>query len=250
MSWYDESWKYRRAVKVFNNSGADSLDLQVPMTADDAEFWDNIKPDGADIRVCSADGSTLVTHQLSGFDYAARVVTIEATGLTLVYGHLLVVWIYWGNPDASAPGDSFVPASPVIGSTFYGLPAERKTIARTPRPGDTKPADVFAKAEDEATYIFFDFSQVLIRRATPYGGRELYEEIERFYGVTAYISDGSVIIASMSAIEDCIFLDGAVAGWVEDGTSGETYVLRAKILTTLGRVLEHRALLKVQNLLG
>lgn len=249
MSWYHSDWKFRRAVMVDGSAhGGGTSDVAITMDATDAAFWAALRSDGADLRVTDSDGVTLLSFKRSTFVYADKSLVIHINDLTVGASTLKQVWVYAGYTGAGTPSDvvsSFTSGALLTGRTFLGVPSQRVTVARQQRPGDTRPMDAFSKLTSEETLIFVDFGDLLLPRTEPYQGRRLLEEIDTVS--LAQLQSGGASYASGWDLSKCRLYDGGVAMYVAAGVSGTTYTAVVRVVTTLARTLEHRALLRVRN---
>lgn len=257
MSWYksgSDVWRFRRVISVENTSGTPGspIDVEAALAADDDEFWTTIQADGDDIRVCSGDGRTLVTYDLNGWNHTNRAGTVEVDGWTPPSNKVSALFLYFGNATVAAATTTFTPSSAKSGYIELGAPTQRVVRVAAERPGDTKARHQLTKGANESIYVDFDFSAVLERAFIPGFGRMVWEEI-------AYISSTTVEVAAADqaamhvAANDRIVDGGRVRVWVTGGTSGTTYTVVCKIVTSrpgatpANRTLEARARLYVQN---
>lgn len=249
MSWYSSDWRIRRSIAVDGSSHAGGAsDVAITIDPTDAVFWSAIRSDGADLRVTDSDGTTLLTYKRSTFTYASNILTIHVDNLTVSAAIVKCVFVYVGYSGAGTPSDlvsSFVSGSLLIGRPFLGTPSQRATIARPQRPGDTKPIDTFAKMSAEETYVFVDFGALLLQRQDPYAGRLLWEEVDEL--TLAQVQSGGAGVSGAWDLSKCRLLDGGVAVYVAAGSSGTSYTIVCRVKTTQARTLEHRSLIRVQN---
>lgn len=251
MSRYTEStgnFLYRAPITVNLLSGGGTVDISAPVPSAWPEFWDRILSSGADIRVVSADGATLCTYDLQGFVYATKTLTIEVDNvdLTTAGSNMALLWLVWGNASAVDAHTTFAPASAKTGSFGIEAAQGRYCMVQPERLNATKAQKVWTKSANETVDCYFDFSQLLRRRSTPYGGGTEYEEILSISLQEvdlAGAAQGSMITTSSAR-----FIGGSTAMLrVKAGTSGTTYTVICQVTTTLGAVYEGRARLYVEN---
>ena len=185
--WYDENYKYRAPITLFGvGAGSQDYEIEVPSSWD--LFWDNIQSTGYDIRVCDADGVTLLTFDRDSFSYANKTLQIELDNVAEPgYGVAAVpqyAWLYWGYAAAADAATSFAPASAVTGKIPFEQPPTVYTVVCGPQPqGQTKPSSVLTKASGETIFVYWDVTDILAQRQSASEGSQKYE----FVGcVTAY----------------------------------------------------------------
>src|SRR6185436_2753180 len=122
--WWDPRFGQRRRL-VFNNSGQsqalDDFVVLVVLRADGATPFDysHARPDGADLRFVDDDGVTQLKHhverwQPGGVSYLwVRVQRIDAAPAS---DH---IWLYHGNPTASAVDDEAGTYAADFGAVFH-----------------------------------------------------------------------------------------------------------------------------------
>lgn len=95
--WWDTDWSHRIAITVAYDDATDELaDVPVLVALGDDRFDASAaRPDGADLRFVTADG-TLRSHELDTFTDGARIVWLLLP--TIASGDTL--WLYYGNPSA------------------------------------------------------------------------------------------------------------------------------------------------------
>lgn len=257
MSWYksgSDVWRFRRVVSanMIAAGPSSSEDVEIALPADDDEFWSTVQADGDDIRVCDVDGRTLLTYDLNGWNYSGRSGTVEVDAWTYPAQKVCALYLYFGNATVSAATTTFSPSGGETGYIELGAPTQRMVRVAAERPGDTKARHQLTKGVNESIFVDFDFSAVLERAFIPGFGRMVWEEI-------AYISSTTVELAAADqaamhvAANDRIVDGGRVRVWVTGGTSGTTYTVVCKIVTSrpgatpANRTLEARARLYVQN---
>jgi hypothetical protein len=107
MAWWDHDWDYRFSFTLDNSNVGEQLPnfpVHVDLTNDAPEnFWTHVKSDGSDIRIIDEDDSTNLSTQahLEGWDYNNSKGHIWVKRNVAAVGNKEVVYIYYGNSEAS-----------------------------------------------------------------------------------------------------------------------------------------------------
>lgn len=248
MSWYDEAWGRRWPIIVDNSAGGTSaIDVSIVVPSQFPDFWDYVDSAGADIRVTAADGVTLQTYQLSGFDFANRVVTIELDNVTPpAASEMFVLWLYYGNSGASSAAGSFTASTPLTGYIHPGQTIGPIVRGDPPAPGSTEPAERLQKTSSEVLYAWVDMRRVLEKFATKFEDSLAYEEVQSI-DLDA-LNNGSDE-ASERTLADIRMVNGPLIRINHTGGSdSDDRTLSLTVTTTLGRVLNPRVLLNVRDI--
>ena len=248
MSWFDSGWSHRQALVIDNLSGAATIDATAALPADFAPFWDNVQATGNDIRVTLADGRTLATFDLDGWNHANKVGTIEIDNLSASSSDaMLVLWVYWGNGTAPAATTSFTPSTPKAGYFVPDcMPAGYLVTAAPTRPGNAKPAQRVQKTVAEEIHVWWDLRGMLSRRNSAYNGSPLCEEIDN---IALDVSTGGASQASMfDENETRVLTPGLIRTSIKGGQDNTDYTISLTVVTTEGKTLNPRALLLVRNI--
>lgn len=246
MSWYKKAWLFRRSIAVDHTGGvAATIDVSIALPADDDTLWSNVQSDGDDLYVTDADGLTKLNYDLTGFNSTNRTGTLRVDGYSAPEGGMLQLFVYFGNAAATSGQSAVTIDSPKTGyweTGCEGVPLIRCTRERAK---DTKPRVTIAKAPNEVLHVWWDVAGLLTKRCDVYEDRDLYEEIDSVnFEVHANDADQS----GLRTVTATRIVDGHyVRTEVKAGTSGTTYTMVLKVLTTTGRKLECRALLAVQT---
>jgi hypothetical protein len=116
MGWFNSNWKYRAQMDVNFAMVEDTL-KDFPVFLDMGNFgpnhlfWSAVQDDGDDIRITKADGITDVNRKINSLDVDNKTGDIDflAEGDPgLRPDTRNTFFIYFGNPDASAPSDTDV----------------------------------------------------------------------------------------------------------------------------------------------
>lgn len=164
--WYQ---RYPVAVDAVTGTSSGTVDVTFAIPAAWDEFWSNVQDTttGYDIIVTGADGRTLLSFDLSGFNYATRTCTVRIDGLALVgTGKMEMVWLYWNSAQASNLGAVVTIASAISGYIEIGSPPAYAVVAARPlAPGQQESPQFVQKAPSDITHIHWDLSDLLLRRA-------------------------------------------------------------------------------------
>jgi len=255
VSYYDENFLYRHAVTIDGSAAnAGTIDATIAIPSTWAEFWSNVRSDGADVRVTAADGVTLLSYDLDSWNYSAKTGNIRIDGLShstnSAQNSTRIVRVYWGDSDASsAAANNIQIASAKTGSVCLGRPDSggHPVIAcRSPRLDVDETAAVITKQSTESIRVYWDLSSMLSRRLASYEGSNLFEEIDYLtFGVKDVNGQAQGGLTDLTKIEtvDPFY----VSTWLQSGTDDNNYLLTLTVYTTEGRILDFRATLKVND---
>lgn len=245
MSLYSPEWGHREAIAVDNTaatSGTVCFSVTIPATWD--HFWDHVDADGHDLRVTGADGESDLVFQRDTWDYANRSAVLEVEGFDAGPNAMSQAFLYWGNAAAADGAGTPTISSPLDGHILTVAPSPT-IIIRPDRPGATTPTDRVSKKVTDEFWVWWDFRPSLLLHSRPHNGSLQNEEIRHIMDVD--VLNGGVSVGSMVDVTLTRIVDGRVGTWLQAGTSGETYTATVRIETTLGRSLEGRALVYVQD---
>lgn len=255
MSWYSESgeaFPFRAAVALDYDLGAlNSTDFTITVPVDFERFWANIQATGDDIRITDAIGLTKLTYQLQAFTLATRTCIIEIQGLTpSQINSATIVFLYWGDDDVASGAGSFTASTPRSGYVMVGGPAPDATtfIARAQNPGDTVAAEEISKTTGESFGFWWDISQILNSRQTPYNARTMLEEVKSI--VVEVETGGTPSGALFDVTKSRLVSPGLVRVWLQAGVDATEYIVITKIEITDGqdaRIRDLRTILKVND---
>jgi biopolymer transport protein ExbB len=112
--WWNGDWAYRKKIELDTTSNglpltAALVDVPVPIRLHTGNFpyFVDVQPNGADLRFIAADDTTPLTYHIEQFEPTA--------GLAVIWVRIpriepnargQFVWLYYGNPEASAATDS------------------------------------------------------------------------------------------------------------------------------------------------
>ena len=110
-NWYDSAWSSRAPITIPAASISATLTdfpLYIDLAHMPAEFFDEVRSDGADIRVTSANGTTLLAWELVELNVASSTGELHFKAPSLSHTTDTTFFIYWGNAsavDAQSPED-------------------------------------------------------------------------------------------------------------------------------------------------
>ena len=220
----------RYSISLDGNGGAADFQITVPA---DHPFWDYIDSNGYQLQVTDSDGYTVLSYQLSGFNYTTKTLAIQIDNYTAVNG-IQQIWLYAGMDGAPSGASVLTISGARSGYLDPAEPASPVIAALSERPGDTEPAVRFSKQAAEETWVTLDLSPVLVRKAQPTGDSTIkHAEWEEIKTVTYAIYAGASAQAAMVDATSPRVQDGRFIRFlVKAGTSGTNYTFRATISTT------------------
>jgi uncharacterized repeat protein (TIGR01451 family) len=98
--WYDPAWNYRRPVTITNN-GTAQTNYQVLVKLDASFDFSHARPDGGDLRVTAADGTTGLSYWIEDWLPALNKAWIWVKVPTLDVG-TTTLYLYYGNAAAAS----------------------------------------------------------------------------------------------------------------------------------------------------
>lgn len=259
MSWYNSSWSYRLPVSIDNSASTlTTIDVGGAFPVDLYHLWNNSQTDGDDIILTEADGITQISAangNCTGWDLnsggtfngATFTGGIQIDGWTgATANQINIIWLYYGNNAATNTRDGTVSLS---GAKTYAL-AKADVRSLTPKwgsfpenAGATTPRISIPKTTNETIDVYIDFRAELARRRFPYQTRLLYEEIK-----SIDLSCATASVVDETAVQ--LVSDSVVKARVTAGSDATDYTPILKVTTTLGRVLDRRFILKVNDATG
>ena len=252
MRWFDADFLYRFPIVLDGSAtAAGSVDATISLTALAAEFWATIQADADDVRVSRADGLAGISYDLESLNYAGKTVTVELDGLTHhVTNTMTVVWLYFGDSDATNFEDGITTSSPLTGYTLFTGPGEEPIYSLGSPAGTTAPVNRRQKRSSETVFLWFAVGP-FGALAYPFKGRAQAPEGPQSLSSTATAVAGyaGTVTASTSSIRLYQSPSGEVFARVtaSGGTTENLYDLVLTVVTTEGRTLEGVARLTVQD---
>ena len=249
MSWYASEWSHRIPILCDNLvAGTAAVDITFSIPGEVADFWDNVRPTGNDIRVTIANGTTIINHQLVSFNSVTRTGSIEIESWTPALAQSLgVIWVYVGNAAASAASTPFVASTPRNGYVTAERPSGGVLHASRIQPGKTDPSMALTLTLQETIKPWVVVTQMLGVLESPYEGHTEFEEVEY---ITQTLNEAGVDVPTAYAESDIRMAGtGAIRTNVIGSalTSGDKYTLSMAVGTSEGRILNPRVKVYAKN---
>ena len=238
MRWQEADFSHRFPV-VLNGSAtaAGTVDATIAIDSTAALFWETIQADADDVRVGSASGLTAIDYDLESLNTSTKTVTIELDGLAHhVTNTMTIVWVYFGDADATNSEDGITTSSPLTGYTLFTGPAPGEPIFTLEnRLDETTPTQRLRKREDETAFAWFQIGP-LGMLSEPYNGR-LFGEGPQSLVIEA--PSPGTLVASTSLIRVWQAQNGTLfaRATLSAGTTATDYDVVLTVYTTEGRVL-------------
>lgn len=183
MGWLNEVWQ-KRAVINFNNSAGSASgvpDVEYVIDAEWDEFWDAIDASGFEFRVTEADGTTLASYDVTGFNKTNRTGTIRVDGAYATGFATEIVALFLYFDSTSTQGDGSTAVTIASAETGYVDHADPESLGdvyvyERDRPGASEPDYQTASPINVRHFVIVDITRALERRVSPGNGRRLYEE--------------------------------------------------------------------------
>lgn len=110
-AWWNADWAYRQAITI--DTGAQgahvqdrAFDVPVVIRLHTGNFpFDQVKPDGSDLRVVTGDDKTPLPFAIERFARDSGMAIIRVLVPVLDPGQPAKLWLYYGNAKAEAAGD-------------------------------------------------------------------------------------------------------------------------------------------------
>jgi len=105
--WWNSDWQYRKKLTFVQDAGQSGaltdFPVMVKITSSDTNFWSHVRDDGYDVRFLDSDDSTQCDFHFEQFDHVTDVMIawVEVPSIA-AYGTTDYIWLYYGNPSASA----------------------------------------------------------------------------------------------------------------------------------------------------
>tara|TARA_Y100000361_G_scaffold123194_1_gene115746 strand:+ start:176 stop:940 length:765 start_codon:yes stop_codon:yes gene_type:complete len=247
-SWYSKDFTHRAAIVVDNHGGSNPCDVEIVIPTDFPEFWDVVQSSGNDVYVTLPDGFTLATFKLDSWNYSAKTGNIHVDNLVASSTTAgLVIYVYWGNPNATSGQSAFTVQSAKTGYITTDTPGSGSAPVipcRPEPPGATNPRAEISKASAEQVYVWWDLSRVLGRRRVPYNNRKNLEGVDN---VSYQVQGQGQQVTAMSVNSSLRQVGNAVRTTIKAGSTGTNYVAILSVTTTTGRVLDFRCTVRVKD---
>jgi len=111
-AWWNGDWPYRKEITLdasatgANITGsAENVPVLVRLSLANFQYFNNLKPDGSDLRVIAGDDSTPLKFHIEHFDPQAQIALIWVLLPKLNGGGKTHFYLYYGNSNASSASD-------------------------------------------------------------------------------------------------------------------------------------------------
>ena len=249
-SWYNSSWTSRIPVAVNclgGGGGSATVDISFTVPSKWSIFWDNIRVDGFDVILTSADG-VLLSFKRNSYTHATKILELQVDNYLIDNDNSIqVIYMYWNNPASTDLSGSFTVAAPKTATVFVGGPSDKVVTETAMRAANDSPAAVFTKATNEKIFIFFQVASVMLRRPAAYQKRNFLEGIK--YIIPDVKNAAGASVPAMHSTDETICMNGYVGLYIKEGSDNTDYIVICNVVTTLNQTLSLRCALKVRDLL-
>ncbi len=243
-------WLRRVPIIVNNLAGASPKDVTVDLSTLGDWFWDGVRADGFDLQVTAADGNSLLTFQReASWNTGTRQGILSIGNVTLPSTNAMCpLWLYFKT--SAVPTDASVTVTPTAPLTGHvEATGQTPTTAivrwRPERRGATSPRHAFTKASADEMHLWWDLRGQLQRFRRARHGAQLYEEVDYFQ--FQVLQAGAPVAATFTESEGRLFHPALIRTTVKAGTNTQSYTPSLTVKTTLGRTLNLRCKLTVQD---
>lgn len=252
MTWYNSDYRQRQIVGVnaFGGTGiAATIDVEIQVPPEWDTFWESIRSDFKDVVVTNAKGKKISFARKSGANFSTRTLILQVDGLAINNDDALnILYIYFDYPDETTDSaESVTITSPKNGYVTLSRPHSRIISSRTSQNATDTPIQSFVKGSNDEIHVFFAITSSLAKRITPYNDRDDEEAID-FVQVFSY-DDSGTNSAERYVENDTRVGAGYIRASYKGGTNGDSYAIAIRMETTLGQIIETRAILRVIDLL-
>src|SRR3989344_5519282 len=127
-AWFDDSWSYRQRIPIDTHTAAET-NVYNEMSVDTATLTtDKLQADCDDLRFTKENGEILPYFIVSGCDSATTVINVGFDTMPIAPFN---IYMYYGNPQASAGSTTLSHAACGNGCAEGTLASEEKTPAPT-----------------------------------------------------------------------------------------------------------------------
>ncbi len=243
-------WTKRTPITINNLSGSSPKDVTVDLSNLGDWFWDSVETNGYDLRVTTSDGNQSVPFEReASWNVGNRAGVLSLSNLTLPHNDAMCpVWLYFKTSATPADGSTTVtPATPLTGHVEPNGQIATTAIVRwrPERRGATTPRHHFTKASADELYIWWDLRAQLQRFRRARHGSRLYEEVDYFR--FEVLQSGSPVASVFDEAAGRLFHPAIIRTKVKAGTNTQSYTPSLTVVTTLGRTINARCKLTVQD---
>jgi hypothetical protein len=252
MTWYNSDYRQRQIVGVnaFGGTGvAATIDVEIEVPPEWDTFWESIRSDFKDVVVTNAKGKKISFARKSGANFSTRTLILQVDAVAINNDDALnILYIYFDYPDETTDSaESVTITSPKNGYITLSRPHSRIISSRTSQNATDTPIQSFVKGSNDEIHVFFAITSSLAKRITPYNDRDDEEALD-FVQVFSY-DDSGTNSAERYVENDTRVGAGYIRASYKGGTNGDSYAIAIRMETTLGQIIETRAILRVIDLL-
>ncbi|MBN8280887.1 MAG: DUF2341 domain-containing protein [Gammaproteobacteria bacterium] len=150
-AWWDGNWAFRKpltldatAAGAGTGTSLEDTAVLVRLHVGNFGYFADAKPDGTDVRFIAGDDKTPLAFHIESWDATAGMAFVWVKVPTLAPGTSDTIYMYYGNPEATAasdPGATYdvnqvltwhFAALPVRDATSYGNQPAEATVAANP----------------------------------------------------------------------------------------------------------------------
>jgi biopolymer transport protein ExbB len=111
-AWWNDDWPYRKQITVDASAAAaniagsaDDVPVLIRLSLANFQYFNNLKPDGSDLRIIADDDSTPLAFHIERFDSQAQIALIWVLLPKMSGGGKTSFYLYYGNSSASTAAD-------------------------------------------------------------------------------------------------------------------------------------------------
>lgn len=252
MTWWNKDYRRRQTITIDATGGGASpsvIDFEVIIPSDWDGFWDNIRSDFYDVVITDSKGTLVNYSRKAGANFADRILTLQVDGYSIQNSSTLsVAYIYFAySTETIDRAVATTITTPKNGYILLSAPHSRIISLNISENAIEIPAQSFIKAEGEQIHVFFIFNRFLATRIEDYNEHADEEGID--YVIIASLDSTGLDDVNRYTLSQTRFGNGFVRATFKAGTGGADYAILCRFFTTLGQILESRAILRVKNLL-
>lgn len=250
MTWYDSSFKQRKAVAVDSSATGDGTvqqkDVEIQIPVDWDLFWNNIRSDFFDVICVDIEGTILSFARKAGASFANRSLTLQIDDLDTKTLAVNQVYVYFANPDQSS--DLSVSVSivgPLVGYIDLSRPSGMIVSQPMQRPPTSEPQTAFVKATTDEIDVYFAVGNIFNVRANPYNARLGLEDIH-YINIVSLDNLGNNDTGRYDETKTR-FIGGYVRARAKGGSNNTDYALVCRVVTSETQQIDIRCLIQVRD---
>jgi hypothetical protein len=252
-AWYDTNWEHRLLLTIDNvggTAGAIDLTFDLSLLAAFDHFWDNIQADGDDIRMVDPDGYTLLTYDVESFNATTRTGTIEVDNYDAPAEGICAIYLYYGYSSAADATTTVTPSGALTIKHEPACPGFPLITAAPLEPGSTNPPTEISKTSLETLHVWWDVTAILEVGCYEFNGTQGVENVDYLqFSLEQGGTTASTAFWDETANRFVETPEGRtyLKTIVKSSTDANNYTLAALMGTTLGRVLDFRAIQRTND---